>query len=377
MSLPALAAVAGLAAAGLTRIARIRKEGPQVISVGPYMSLRPLIHRLKDREPEAIIESAQLLAQVAPQGILVIPVPSSRGDTRDMLQLALALQKIRPDIEVLDALRGAERQSSRTRKHRGEPVLRAQEMPMWIVEEVPTHREIFLLDNVFVTGETAIAALAAIGISAKMLVVAHGGTEMNTSGSKNTEKKNIELKPRTKTRIVNLVKAGEMDRAWALTRSQGLDFLDLRNTSGWKRMYGTDLSGADFSGSNVEYADFGSCNLSGSKMVGVIGGFTEFSFSDLTNADFSHSKFIASNFSNSKLIDTNFEESILYAADFTESTIDGTNFKNSNMKNSKIERIVGTLDMGPNRVFKGVPSGYIVRESNIIKGRTSLVKRTF
>jgi len=372
MPLPALAAVAGLAAAGLARIASIRREGPQVISVGPYMSLRPLIHRLKAREPEAIKESAQFLANVAPKGILLIPVPSSRGDTQDMLQLALALQEIRPDIEVLDALRGVERQSSRSRKHRGEPILRAQEMPMWIVQEIPTHREVFLLDNVSITGETAIAALAALGVSAKVLALAHGESEAHSSGSRSQTKKDIKLNKKTKKRIVDLVKAGEMDEAWSLTRSQGLDFLDLTDTKNWRSMYGTDLSGADFSNSDISYADFTLCKLIGTKMFNVNGDFSDFSHADLTDADFSHSRFYVSSFNRSKLINTNFEESRLVGANFSGSKMIGVNFNNSNLQSSIIKNIDGVLNVGPRRVFHGVPSGYTLRESNIIKGRTSL-----
>jgi predicted amidophosphoribosyltransferase len=103
-------------------------------------------------------------------------VPGSRGGSAAALELGRAIQRLRPDVQLVDALRGAARQSTRSRKKRGARPLAAQQMIMLRRREVRLPEgPVFLLDNVVDTGATIRAARRALGFDAPVAAIAHTG----------------------------------------------------------------------------------------------------------------------------------------------------------------------------------------------------------
>jgi len=152
--------------------------GGVVHAGGDYADLRSLAYALKEPGSARVGEAADVIVANLPQtvrgpGIVLVPIPSSKGDTTLNLHLAEALAA-RIGATVVDALHGPERQSSRARKKAGLPGLRAQQMPMTAraQRQVDLAGSIYLVDNVFDTGETLRAAQRALGRPVGAMVLA-------------------------------------------------------------------------------------------------------------------------------------------------------------------------------------------------------------
>ena len=152
--------------------------GGPVYAGGDYAALRDLAYALKQTGSTRIEEAADVLVAKLPRtvrgpSVVLVPVPSSKGDTTLNLRLAEAVAA-RIGATVVDALHGPERQSSRDRKKAGLPGLRAQQMPMTLraQRQVDLAGSVYLVDNVLDTGETLRAAQRALGRPVGAMVLA-------------------------------------------------------------------------------------------------------------------------------------------------------------------------------------------------------------
>ena len=152
--------------------------GGPIYAGGDYAALRDLAYALKQTGSTRIEEAADTLVAKLPRtvrgpGIVLVPVPSSKGDTTANRRLAEAVAA-RIGATVVDALHGPERQSSRDRKKAGLPGLRAQQMPMTLraQRQVDLAGSVYLVDNVLDTGETLRAAERALGRPVGAMVLA-------------------------------------------------------------------------------------------------------------------------------------------------------------------------------------------------------------
>ena len=148
------------------------------VAVGEYYGneeLRSLAHGIKDGDGTAIAKAAALMSPHLPQGSAIIPMPSHEGWPAGTLALCIDLARNRPDITVLPLLHGQPRTSLYDAKRDGVS-LPEDSLKMTVTGKVPTDREVFIIDNVIATGETARAAIDAIP-SAKVLVLADDVTK--------------------------------------------------------------------------------------------------------------------------------------------------------------------------------------------------------
>lgn len=176
----ALALGAAVSRRGAPGSADVRPSvlGGPVYAGGDYAALRDLAYALKQTGSARIEEAADTLVAKLPRtvrgpGIVLVPVPSSKGDTTANRRLAEAVAA-RIGATVVDALHGPERQSSRDRKKAGLPGLRAQQMPMTLraQRQVDLAGSVYLVDNVLDTGETLRAAERALGRPVGAMVLA-------------------------------------------------------------------------------------------------------------------------------------------------------------------------------------------------------------
>lgn len=149
---------------------------PRVLAVHTYPP-EGVQHPVRDRaramkvgDPTAIQAAAQEMAAMVPAGCTLVPVPSSRGDTRASLELAQRIAAI-AGVQVADVLAGQCRRSQYAAKKAGSPMVPDQ-MPMRLREGSLPPPHPVLVDNVAGTGETLRAARTALGCPAAGLVYA-------------------------------------------------------------------------------------------------------------------------------------------------------------------------------------------------------------
>ncbi len=129
--------------------------------------VRGVAHDLKAAEPIAVRVAAAALAPLVPRGATIVPVPGSRGSTRENLALAEAVAKL-AGARVSDGLERVPSESQYARRKRGLAPLRAEAMNVrW--SGTPLRGVVVLIDNVVTTGATAEAARRAIGGDAVLL----------------------------------------------------------------------------------------------------------------------------------------------------------------------------------------------------------------
>mgnify|MGYP006052830417 CR=1 FL=1 len=152
----------------------IKNRSPQlfVLAAHPYPPesaygtpqadfVRSVAHDLKAAEPIAVRVAAASLAPLVPRGATIVPVPGSRGSTRENLALAEAVAKL-AGARVSDGLERVPSESQYARRKRGLAPLRAEAMNVrW--GGAPLRGVVVLVDNVVTTGATAEAARRAIG----------------------------------------------------------------------------------------------------------------------------------------------------------------------------------------------------------------------
>ena len=145
----------------------------RVLSTGYYYSdnRNVVCHAMKGGAHSAILQAAEemsvLIKEVAKDSVLV-PVPSHLGYATYTLVLAKEIAK-RTGIGVADVLKGERRKSLYEMKASGE-VVPSDFLKMYVDGPLPTER-IILVDNVYATGQTARAAVEAVG-DADLLVYA-------------------------------------------------------------------------------------------------------------------------------------------------------------------------------------------------------------
>lgn len=94
--------------------------------------VREIAHALKVADPSAIAAAASAMARLVPRGAALVPVPSSRGDTRANAALAAALARL-VGGRVLDGLRRDPSRSQYALRAAGMPSLAASEMRLrWV-----------------------------------------------------------------------------------------------------------------------------------------------------------------------------------------------------------------------------------------------------
>ena len=145
------------------------------ISVKGYADIRSLARAVKRRDPAEIKKAAKLMAKYIPDNAVLIPIPSHTGKATDMLDLANEIGRI-TNSPVADVLVGVERKSQYQAKKEGS-ALTPSEIGIEQVSRLPDGKIPVFIDNVVNTGNTAKAAVDAVG---KGIVVCLG----STSGSR-------------------------------------------------------------------------------------------------------------------------------------------------------------------------------------------------
>lgn len=142
----------------------ITVDGITFLSTGMYEygDNRQIAHGLKDGSPDAIDLAARKMARMVSKDNVLVPIPSHHGDARQTLELANAISRY-SGVPVMDVLKGKERQSNYTAKHAGNP-LTSKDMAMYKVGAISPWRRPLLIDNCSDSGETAKAAVSALGV---------------------------------------------------------------------------------------------------------------------------------------------------------------------------------------------------------------------
>lgn len=143
---------------------RISVDGITFLSTGMYEygDNRQIAHVLKDGSPDAIDLAARKMARMVSKDNVLVPIPSHHGDARHTLELANAISRY-SGVPVMDVLKGKERQSNYTAKHAGTP-LTSEDIAMQKVGPISPWIRPLLIDNCSDSGETAKAAISALGV---------------------------------------------------------------------------------------------------------------------------------------------------------------------------------------------------------------------
>jgi hypothetical protein len=145
--------------------------------------VRDIAYRLADGDPAAARLAAKDMAPLVRPGDILVPVPSSRGQTAANRALAEAIQeqaqKSGVEVQVADLLVGIGYESQRERAVRGARRASADEIVQSLFlrdQAVDTPGELVLVDNVRTTGATIEAARMALPRPARSLVWAKAET---------------------------------------------------------------------------------------------------------------------------------------------------------------------------------------------------------
>lgn len=133
------------------------------IAVGNYRTrLRPLAHKVKQGDVEAIQEVASLMAPIIPENAVLVPAPSHTGRATYMLDIANEIAKL-TGAEVADVLQGIERGTQYEQKKTTGKAIASAEMGITVNGELPKGKIPVVLDNVVASGNTAEACIQALG----------------------------------------------------------------------------------------------------------------------------------------------------------------------------------------------------------------------
>lgn len=131
------------------------------IQTNKYREVSKLAHDVKKRNPEDIKKAAKMLKPYVIKDAVLVPVPSHKGMATDTLDLAKELGKI-THTPVADVLKGNSRISQYAAKKEGRP-LSSEQLEIIKVKSLPKNKIPVLIDNVVNTGNTAKAAIEAVG----------------------------------------------------------------------------------------------------------------------------------------------------------------------------------------------------------------------
>lgn len=151
---------------------RANRSGLVVLAAHPYphesqygtpeaRRVRSIAHDLKHADRVAVRIAAASLAPFVPSGATLVPIPGSRGSTRENLALAEAIARL-SGARVEDGLDRVPSESQYARRKRGLAPIAASAMQVrWTGRAI--RGPVFLVDNVVTTGATAEAAARALG----------------------------------------------------------------------------------------------------------------------------------------------------------------------------------------------------------------------
>lgn len=150
-------------------------EKPELTQEDLYV--RELVRRVRELDPEAVREAAEILASTlsSETPAILVPVPSSRGDLRINQALCDAIQAI-TGFPVVEALARAEAtESVRFTYHAGRPAPLPQAHGLVVVQEIGEWvGPIYFIDDVVASGSTFKAAMEALGGRGRGLALAQG-----------------------------------------------------------------------------------------------------------------------------------------------------------------------------------------------------------
>ena len=138
-------------------------DGITFLSTGRYYDgiNQWVAHKLKDGDNDAIDYAARQIAKLLPQNAVLVPIPGHHGKAEQTMQLARAISSY-THLPIVDALRGIERDSQYDAKKRGQ-TLSGENMGFYRQKSLSTNRIPYIIDNVVDTGNTAKAAVKALG----------------------------------------------------------------------------------------------------------------------------------------------------------------------------------------------------------------------
>ena len=116
--------------------------------------------QVKEEHPDAIAEAAYQMSKRVPKGSILVPMPSRTGKATYTIKLAEAIAKV-TDSEVMDVLRGVERESVYESKKKGMRV-DSSSLGLYTTQELPKGKNVVIIDNVIDRGITALAAVEAV-----------------------------------------------------------------------------------------------------------------------------------------------------------------------------------------------------------------------
>ncbi len=131
------------------------------IQTNRYREVSKLAHAVKKRNPEDIKQAAKMLKPYVVKDAVLVPVPSHKGMATDTLDLARELGRI-THTPVADVLKGNSRKSQYKAKKEGMP-LSSKQLEIVKTKKLPENKIPVLIDNVVNTGNTAKAAIEAVG----------------------------------------------------------------------------------------------------------------------------------------------------------------------------------------------------------------------
>jgi hypothetical protein len=133
--------------------------------------VRTIANAIKKNDKIVIKQIGEILAQKLPSGSSLIPIPGSDGTSRNTKNFAMEIAT-GCNGEVLDILIGPKRESQYSAKKRGKPLL-IREIGTRLKEKATIPQgNVFYVDNVIETGNTYMAAVAAVGQEFPIIVYA-------------------------------------------------------------------------------------------------------------------------------------------------------------------------------------------------------------
>lgn len=122
---------------------------------------RAIAHGIKNGDMQSIHTAAERMAALVPDNAVLVPMPSHHGYATQTLKLCMVISAI-TGCAVVNALEGLPRLTNFEAKKAGRSI-KWYDMGFHLVTSLPEGREICVIDNVIDTGNTAMAAVAAIG----------------------------------------------------------------------------------------------------------------------------------------------------------------------------------------------------------------------
>ena len=132
------------------------------ITVGGYRELRPLAHKVKTGDKDALEKAAAMMAPLVPKDAVIIPAPSHTGRAADMLELSRVISR-KAGVPVCDILRSEARESQYIHKYRTGKPIGSYELGIVRRGTIPEGRIPLVIDNVISSGNTAEACIQALG----------------------------------------------------------------------------------------------------------------------------------------------------------------------------------------------------------------------